>query len=198
MNEGMPLPCTLVAVDADAGSSLGERFDAFLREERTALLKFLRTRLPTEEDAQDAAQDSMTRMVRYRDTEPAGAWKRLLYRIAVNVAYDQLRYARSHHATVHISYEDALDTVPAETPTLDEQLGQRQALAEVTEVILGLPPRSREIFLLNRVQGMTYMQVADTCGISLKAVEKHMTKALAALHKRLGKPGLSASWEAGP
>lgn len=187
MNSGFQPVWTNPVAEAVA-LSVGECFDAFLREEREALVKFLRTRLPTEEDAQDAAQESMARMVRYRDTEPAEAWKRLLFRIAVNVAYDQQRYARSHHATGHVSYEDALEATPAEAPAQDEQLVQQQALAEVAEVILTLSPRCQEIFLLNRVEGMTYVQVAETCGISLKAVEKHMTRALAALRKQLGKP----------
>ena len=47
-------------------------FDAFLREQHTPLLKFLRLRTG-EEDARDIAQESLTRLLRYRDTEPAEA-----------------------------------------------------------------------------------------------------------------------------
>lgn len=192
MNSGFQPAWTNPVAEA-AALPLDEGFEAFLREEREALLKFLRTRMPTEEDAQDAAQESLIRMMRYRDSEPAEAWKRLLYRIAVNVAHDQHRYARSHHATGHVSYEEALDTAPAKEPAQDEHLIQQQELAAVTEVILSLSPRCQEIFLLNRIEGMTYAQVAETCGISLKAVEKHMTKALAALRRQLGKPSPVAS-----
>jgi RNA polymerase sigma-70 factor (ECF subfamily) len=172
---------------------LEERFEAFLRDEREALLKFLRTRLPTEEDAQDAVQESLIRMIRYRDGEPPEAWKRLLYRIAVNIANDQHRYARSHRSAGHVTMEDALDATPADEPAHDEHLMQQEELAAVVEIILTLPPRCQEIFLLNRVEGMTYVQVAETCGISLKAVEKHMTRALAALRRQLGNPGPVAS-----
>lgn len=180
-------PTWINAVAQAAGSPLDERFEAFLRDEREALFKFLLTRLPTEEDAQDAVQESLIRMIRYRDSEPPEAWKRLLYRIAVNVANDQHRYARSRHAAEHVT-DDSLEAVPTDEPTHDEQLVQQQELDAVIEVILTLPPRCQEIFLLNRVEGMTYVQVAETCGISLKAVEKHMTRALAALRKQLGKP----------
>src|SRR3546814_3388299 len=83
MNNGIQ-PAWINAVAEATESPLDERFEGFLRDEREALLKFLRTRLPTEEDAQDAVQESLIRMIRYRDSEPLEAWKRLLYRIGVN------------------------------------------------------------------------------------------------------------------
>ncbi|MDH5835346.1 RNA polymerase sigma factor [Luteimonas kalidii] len=186
-------PAWIIAVAQAAESPLDERFEGFLRDEREALLKFLRTRLPTEEDAQDAVQESLIRMIRYRDSEPPEAWKRLLYRIGVNVANDQHRYARSHHAAAHVTVDDALGATSTDEPTHDEHLAQQEELAAAIEIILTLPPRCQEIFLLNRVEGMTYVQVAETCGISLKAVEKHMTRALTALRAQLGKRGPSAS-----
>ena len=33
---------------------------------------------------------------------------------------------------------------------------------------------------MNRIEGMSYIEIADHCGISVKAVEKHITRALAA------------------
>jgi RNA polymerase sigma-70 factor (ECF subfamily) len=192
MSNGIQPDWTSVVTETDA-SPLGGCFEAFLRDEREALLKFLRTRLPTDEDAQDAVQESLIRMIRYRDSEPPGAWKRLLYRIAVNVANDHYRHARSHHTAGHVAIEDALGATLADEPTHDEHLVLQEELAAVAEIILTLPPRCQEIFLLNRVEGMTYVQVAETCGISLKAVEKHMTKALTVLRRQLGKPGPGAS-----
>ena len=192
MNNGIQSGWASAVAEA-AASPLDERFEVFLRDEREALLKFLRTRLPTDEDAQDAVQESLIRMIRYRDSEPPEAWKRLLYRIAVNVANDQYRYARSHHTARHVAMEDALGATFANEPAHDDHLVLQEELAAVTEIILTLPPRCQEIFLLNRVEGMTYVEVADTCGISLKAVEKHMTKALAALRRQLGKSGTGTS-----
>ena len=41
-----------------------------------------------------------------------------------------------------------------------------------------LPPKCREVFVLSRVSEMTYKQISDTLGISIKTVENQMGKAL--------------------
>src|SRR3546814_17034377 len=99
-------------------------------------------------------------MIRYRDSEPPEAWKRLLYRIGVNVANDQHRYARSHHAAGPVTVDDALGATSTDEPTHDEHLAQQAELAAVVEIILTLPPRFPEIFLPNRLEGLTYVPVA--------------------------------------
>ena len=44
---------------------------------------------------------------------------------------------------------------------------------------------SIQIYLLNRIEGMSYTEIADHCDISVKAVEKHISKALKLLRERL-------------
>jgi DNA-directed RNA polymerase specialized sigma24 family protein len=40
-----------------------------------------------------------------------------------------------------------------------------------------LSPRQREVFLMNRVEGFSFVQIAQKLGISLSSVEKHAAKA---------------------
>jgi RNA polymerase sigma-19 factor, ECF subfamily len=54
----------------------------------------------------------------------------------------------------------------------------RSALDELT-------PRCREVFEMSRVQGLRYTEIAQTLGITVKAVEAHMGKALKTLRERL-------------
>ncbi|WP_121356005.1 RNA polymerase sigma-70 factor [Flavisolibacter nicotianae] len=44
-----------------------------------------------------------------------------------------------------------------------------------------LPPKCREVFMLSRLSGQTYQQIADSLGISVKTVENQMGKAIKTL-----------------
>jgi RNA polymerase sigma-70 factor (family 1) len=52
--------------------------------------------------------------------------------------------------------------------------------------IAGLPEKCRIIFLMHRIDGISYREIAENLGVSIKAVEKQMSKALALLRKKLG------------
>lgn len=172
--------------DHTAGEACDQGFDSFLREEREALVGFLRNRTATEEDAQDAAQESLARLVRYRESQPQESWKALLYRIAVNIANDQSRYRQRRQTGNHVPLDQAEFVLHSDDPPMDELLIQRQELARIGAVIERLPPRCREIYLLSRIEGMKNAEIARHCAISLKAVEKHMTRAMAAVRQALG------------
>jgi RNA polymerase sigma factor (sigma-70 family) len=47
------------------------------------------------------------------------------------------------------------------------------------QIMLALPPKLRDVLVLNHVRGLTYPEIARLLGISVKAVEKRMSKALA-------------------
>ncbi len=46
-------------------------------------------------------------------------------------------------------------------------------------MLLALPPKLRDVFALNHVGGLTYREIARLRGISVKAVERRMTQAIA-------------------
>lgn len=185
----------VVSFAQPSGAEGALRFERFLAEQRETLVGFLRHRTASEADAQDAAQESMIRLLRYRDQQPAEAWKPLLYRIAINVAHDQARRQHSRRDEAHHSLGTGEDELPAELPTQEQRVADLQELAAIRELILCLPSRCRQIYLLNRIEGMSYSEIAVHCGISVKAVEKHVAKALAALRKGLGGRGLPAYQE---
>lgn len=55
----------------------------------------------------------------------------------------------------------------------------------VKEHIEALPPRSKEVFLMSRKDGLTYKEIASELSISTKSVEKHVSKALKLLREQL-------------
>ncbi len=156
-------------------------FETFLREQRSPLASFLRRRLHTEEDAQDATQESLMRMLRYGRTEPPPAWKPLLYRIATNIACDRARTRTARHADQHVSLEIA--ELISEEPSAEQQLVREQEMAMLRETIFALPEKCRDIFLLH-MDGMTYADIAARYGLSQKMIEKYISRALAALRAK--------------
>lgn len=158
--------------EATLGVEEGEKpfeLDSLYRAESHWLIGFLRRRFGREE-AEDLAQETFVRA--------AGATVELrnprafLAKVALNTARDA---ARRKAVRPVLTSEDPRAATPAD---------QIEALL-LKQVILSLPPREREVFLLSRFGGLTYAEIAHRCGISVKTVEARMTKALAMCTARM-------------
>lgn len=62
-------------------------------------------------------------------------------------------------------------------------LEEKELQAQLEEAISSLPVKQREVFLMSRIDKLTYKRIAEILGISQKAVEKRMYKALDVLRK---------------
>ena len=88
----------------------------------------------------------------------------------------------------HTNYEDIADTkASVEEFSPERVLLGRERLAKATQIMRGMPPRTREVFLLHRFEEMTYPAIARSLGISVSAVEKHIMIALKLLVADLGR-----------
>jgi RNA polymerase sigma-70 factor (ECF subfamily) len=67
-----------------------------------------------------------------------------------------------------------------------EYLLEMQEFDQKLQAVLEkIPEGAREVFLMNRVDGLKYREIADYLGLSMKAIEKRMSKALAILRKEI-------------
>lgn len=166
------------AADGDAGRLLS--VEQAFEEYRHRLARFLRRRLQNDQDAEDVLQETYVRLLRsYRDELDGRTAANLIFRIATNLANDLGRRRRTHRDSDHCSL-NTISLASAE-PSQERRLAAREELDALYDAIASLPPRRRQVFLLHRVDRMTYPEIASHCGISVKAVEKHITKALRAL-----------------
>lgn len=105
-----------------------------------------------------------------------------LARSARNAAIDHIRAERTRAAYI-------TGTVPEQhvvaSPSPHDIVEARQGLQQVDDVLRALPDRTRHIFLLNRVHGRTYCEIAEVFGITPSGVEKHMARVLKALRSAI-------------
>ena len=70
-------------------------------------------------------------------------------------------------------------------PTAINQLEFNELDNKFKKIITQLPDRQKQVYLLNREEGLTYPEIAQQLGISKNTVENHMVKALKYLHKNM-------------
>jgi RNA polymerase sigma-70 factor (ECF subfamily) len=158
-----------------AGEPLSVR--DLIRRHHASLMHVLRRRMRVPEDANDVAQEAYIRMMQYDGSCEVRFPTSLLFRIAINVAKDQRRADDVRHVGQQCDIDDLqLDSGRADP---EREVSAAQDLDSLYEVIEALSPKCRRAFLLSRVQGLTYAQIAEECGISVKMVEKHISNALA-------------------
>jgi RNA polymerase sigma-70 factor (ECF subfamily) len=58
-------------------------------------------------------------------------------------------------------------------------------LTRLEAAMLKLRPKTREIFMAHRVHGLSYAEIAERTGLSVKGVEKQMSKAIAHIDRML-------------
>lgn len=166
----------------------GGDFESFFEAHRTALVAFLRRRTANEADAEEIAQESYVRLLGYGygDSRPPAVWRALLYRIAGNLAVSHFRMRAARQMDRQQSLEGL--ELASETPAQERVVAAQQELAQVRRALSALPPKCRRVFMLSRVHHKSYPEIARLCGISVKMVEKHMSKALAALRHAVEVP----------
>lgn len=149
-----------------------------------SLLHFLRQRLRSPDDAQDVAQEAYIRMMQYEGSCEIKSPSSMLFRIAINVANDLGRAEMSRHVSDQCRIDDL--ELACGRPSAERSMVAQQDLDLLFEAIRDLPPKCKQVFLLSRVKHMTYPEIARHCGISVKMVEKHISRALSACMSKVG------------
>ncbi len=164
------------APPAEAAGDPGS-FERFFARESTALRRYL-ARFVGSADAEELAQEAFARV--YRDGaariySPRG----FLFQTARNLAISHIRRRKMAET---VAQDIAIVPRPDDAPSVEETLQHRQDFACVEAAIASLPERRREIFLMRFKDDLSYAEIADKAGISLKSVESHLARGVEACH----------------
>lgn len=158
--DGFGQPLENPPASESAAESLFRRYHRWL----TAVLR----RRYGREEAEDLMQETYVRMVRAGDAGAVDNPRALLMRIAQNAATD--RYRRSRR-------EREASTEVADIEAFGNLADQHDKLL-LRQIVLALPPKLRDVFVLNQVEGLSHPEIARLLGIHVKTVEWRMRKAL--------------------
>lgn len=178
--------------DAEAQASTRLELERFLRDVEVRAYRIALLGLRDRDDALDAVQDAMWRLVhRYAD-RPRGEWRPLFYRILQNRVRDIQRRRRFRSGILAIfAGRDAGDAhvedaaAPAHVDPL-EQASAGHAMRALEDALASLPTRQREAFVLRCLEGLDTAETAAAMGCTEGSVKTHYSRAVHRLRTLLG------------
>ncbi len=172
-----------LAPDALEPVDHGPDIDELYRSHASRLARFFSRRTGSREEARDLVQEAFSRLLglshgRRAELDRPEAY---LNRVTRNLLHDRAKTLRRRSAHLHV----VADTEPLAGPDQQHLLETRDMLRRLEAAMLKLKPRTREIFMAHRLDGMSYAEIAERTGLSVKGVEKQMSKAIAHIDRLL-------------
>ena len=166
--------------------------DAFLADVERRAFRLAELQLGHREDALDAVQDAMLRLVRHYRDKPAHEWTPLFWGILRRRIVDLQRRRKVRSIVVgwlggrDEDGEDLPAWEPADTtPGPLQRLEDGKAWREISAAVQRLPQRQREAFLLRMLEGLDVADTAKAMGCSEGSVKTHLSRAMHHLRDQL-------------
>jgi RNA polymerase sigma-70 factor (ECF subfamily) len=153
------------------------QFDHVYREHSKSLYNFIYYRSGNQELSNDLVQDAFLKLWTNCAKVKFEQAKSFLYTVARNAFLNKVERKK-----VALKFENQIQSkVNSESP--DHILEQKEFQEKLEKGINSLTDGQREVFLMNRIDGLKYREIAELLDISQKAVEKRMHLALINLRK---------------
>jgi RNA polymerase sigma factor (sigma-70 family) len=138
------------------------------------LCRYLMRVWPRKHEVQDLRQETYARVYQAAGVARPQSPKAFLFTTAHHLMTDRVR----HERVVSI---EAVGDIEALHVSIDElsaedRVSAREELKRLADALDRLPPRCREVVWLRRVEGLSQKEAAQALGVSVKAIEQHMSK----------------------
>ena len=152
-------------------------FESLFNRYFDELRKYLYFKCSDKDLATDIAQDVFTKIWEKRERFDHSNIKALLYKMATD---NLISHFRRNKLKQEITVEFEIET---NTPQHNLELEELKSKYE--KALAHLPENQRVVFLMNRIEQLTYKEIAERLEVSVKAIEKRMSTAIKYLREQL-------------
>jgi RNA polymerase sigma factor (sigma-70 family) len=174
---------------APTGDGRSERITRLFSEHNDSLVRFLAARLNSVQEAKEVAQEAYVRLLSLDDSGAVSFLRAFLFKTASNLAVDRLRSRSRQRQAMSAGLCDEL----REATTPDYEAAQAEEAAIVRRLIGELPPKCRHAFLLHRIHGEDFPEIAKQMELSERMVRHYVLRAV--LYCRAGLDAAQCSKE---
>ena len=154
-------------------------FSEIYQEQSRSIWNFIYFKTGDEEEANDLVQEAFIKLWNHCESVPKEKARSFLYTVINNAFLNRVA-----HKKVVLKYRIQQPiSINKESPHF--LLEEKEYMNKLTNAIDNLSEGQRVAFLMNRVEGKKYREIAEILQISVKAVEKRMSLALMALRKEI-------------
>lgn len=168
----------------DASSALAG-LDEVYRLEAPRLARYFRRHIRGHEDVIDLVHEAFVRLAGIMAQRPLASPAPYLQRIARNLLFDRAKRPEIRLAALQVPISDKCD--PSVAPDQCQQIEADDVMRIYRRALGELPEKTRQVFLLHRVDECTYKEIGKRLGISIPTVQYHVARALAHIDAALGR-----------
>ncbi|MEN8157714.1 MAG: RNA polymerase sigma-70 factor [Bacteroidota bacterium] len=159
-------------------------FEKLFHSHYQGLYSYARSLVRTGEIAEEVVQDVFYNIWKNRESlKIRQSWQSYLYRSVYNNSMMFLRKKRREYSIE----EGVMPDPEGRSPDPSQEMQLTELSEQISQILEKLPERTRQIFMMNRQDGLKYREIAQKLSISVKTVEANMGKALRALRNSLEK-----------
>nr|WP_178117721.1 sigma-70 family RNA polymerase sigma factor [Pseudomonas sp. R5(2019)] len=140
-----------------------------------SLLRTLQRMVQNPSTAEDLLQETYLRVTRALGERSIDHLEPFVFQTARNLALDHLRARRLHARTmVEDVPTEIVQSVAAPANTPEDAAHAEQLLKRLSVSLSQLTPRQQQIFILSRLQGASYLEIAEQLQVSASTVQKEL------------------------
>jgi RNA polymerase sigma factor (sigma-70 family) len=158
----------------DSSATSRDLIARLFREHNESLLRFLCARLHSHQEAKEVAQEAYVKLLNLDRPQAISYQRAFLFKTAANLAVDRLRGRERRERARETGLFDEL----REAHTPEHEAAVAQEVEQLEKLIAQLPAKCRQAFLLYKIQGLEFSEVAIRMGLSERMVRDYVVRAI--------------------